>query len=373
MKLPSLLLIALLCYQQSVWARVKLVSLPERETSRVQLDNVHATLVEETRYLNVQQGVNKIDFSWKGVNILPDSIRLHIINAADEVSVLNVSYPLNEDALIWQLSSAAGQAIEVKISYLLQGIDRLIAYTAEVNPAETQVDLHADIILRNFSGESLQDTVFQLTDTEKMQLSIAQGETKRMRFLNASQLPITKRFTFDAATLPWEPKYTNDNVAIPVHYMVKNTKETGLGNTTLWQGKARLFSEAPPNGALFLSENRIKFTPIGDTFKLAVGNSRDVVVTQRILKQDKINIRRDTRGRIVLHDKDVTMEVKLENFKSSPALLRLKEPMPKEWEMRQHSQPFTIKDAQHIYFDLNLAAKDKLTVRYQYREKNIRH
>jgi len=50
-------------------ARIKLVALPERAATVIRLDNPNATLIEEERVLTLQKGLNKVDFSWKGVQI----------------------------------------------------------------------------------------------------------------------------------------------------------------------------------------------------------------------------------------------------------------------------------------------------------------
>ena len=84
-------------------ARVKLVALPERETIKIRLDNPAATLVQEERLLTLQKGSNQIDFSWKGVNIDPESIRLRPLDHPQKVRLIAVSYPPNEDALVWQV------------------------------------------------------------------------------------------------------------------------------------------------------------------------------------------------------------------------------------------------------------------------------
>ena len=77
-------------------ARIKLVALPERATTIIRLDNPQFTLIEEERVLTLQHGFNKVDFSWNGVSIDPDSIRLAILTHAKDVTLLNVSYPPNE-------------------------------------------------------------------------------------------------------------------------------------------------------------------------------------------------------------------------------------------------------------------------------------
>src|SRR4030042_1376115 len=67
--------LVLLC-ATGVQARIKLVALPERAATVIRLDNPNATLIEEERVLTLQQGLNHVDFSWKGVQIDEDSIRL---------------------------------------------------------------------------------------------------------------------------------------------------------------------------------------------------------------------------------------------------------------------------------------------------------
>ena len=47
----------------------------------------------------LQEGVNKVDFSWKGVSLDADSIRLEF-GDSKAVTLLNVSYPPNENALV---------------------------------------------------------------------------------------------------------------------------------------------------------------------------------------------------------------------------------------------------------------------------------
>ena len=74
-------------------ARIKLVALPERAATVIRLDNPTATLIEEERVLTLQKGLNKVDFSWKGVQIDADSIRLEVLDHPDKVTLLNVSYP----------------------------------------------------------------------------------------------------------------------------------------------------------------------------------------------------------------------------------------------------------------------------------------
>ena len=72
-----------LCLCVVCQARIKLVALPERAATVIRLDNPNATLIEEERVLTLQKGINKVDFSWKGVSIDADSIRLAVLDHPD--------------------------------------------------------------------------------------------------------------------------------------------------------------------------------------------------------------------------------------------------------------------------------------------------
>jgi len=375
--LQIVILISCLMLTQSVWARIKLVTLPDREATVVRLDNPAATLVEEERVLTLQQGNNPVDFSWQSVNIQTHSIRLQILQQTEPVELLSVSYPPSGQALVWDIASPIGQQVTARISYLLGNIDRLVTYKALVNQEESQLDLTSYLVLRNFSGENLPSSQFQLDYGAAFESEILSGATKRMEFFMAPALPITKRFTFDAGQLPWEPDKQETNVGIPVHYELHNTADNGLGQHALWNGKARLYSAEPEgedgfSGTLFLGEDNAAFTAVGQKLKLQTGNSRDVVVTQYKLAEQRFNEVYNHNGRLIMYDTEVVMQVNVENFKTQPARVTLKEPMPKEWEMKTHSHAYTREHNQLIEFDLNVPAQDKMQVDYTYYQRHVR-
>ena len=367
------ILILTLCMALPTWARIKLVTLPEREATVVRLDHPSATLLEEERILNLQQGINKIDFSWKEVQIDSDSIRLTFLEQPQAVALLSVSYPPHEQALVWEISSPQAQQVRARISYLLNNIDRLVTYQAIVRQDESHLDLTSFLVLRNFSGEILPTTRFQLDYGESFESAVLDGETKRMQFFQTLNVPIEKRFTFDAEKLPWDPKQVGNNVGIPVHYQLENIPKNGLGNHALWEGKTRLYSEDGHGSTIFLGEDNALFTPVGQTLKLTIGDSRDIVVTQRKINEQRINERRNSdKTEIILYDTDETMQIDIENFKDQPAHVTIKEPMPEEWEMHEHSHPYQREHSQEITFDILVSEKKKTIVTYSYYHRNRR-
>lgn len=338
--------------------RIKLVALPERAATVIRLDNPRATLIEEERVLTLQKGLNKVDFSWKSVAIDADSIRLRALDHPDKVTLLSVSYPPNEAALVWDISSDSDYAETVRISYLLSNIDRLITYKAVADKAETFVDLKSYLVLRNFSGEDFEMARVLLDYGEAFEQGIAHEETKQMLFLKSPKVPITKVWKFDAALLPWDPeKLENQNVGIPVSYRIVNEAKNNLGEFALWGGKARLFQDDGHESTIFLGEDVTGLVPVGEKMELYIGDSRDIVVTQRKMQDTRVVTHKNSGGNVVLYDTNEQITAKIENFKDSIAVLTMIQHIPGQWDMESCNMEYEKKDANTLEFEIQLPAR----------------
>jgi hypothetical protein len=375
------------CLAGPLHARVKLVALPERARVVVSLNNPDATLVEEERLITLQKGVNKVDFSWRGVNIDASSIQVRALTHPDNVVILNTSYPPNENALIWEVSSAAAQEERVRISYLLSALGRDVAYKAVAEPDEKAMTLRNYLRLRNDSGEDLTEAEISIGYGANFKKTIAHEEVLEMLSERIESLPIKKILTWDAATLPWDPEYEKKTVGIPLSYVIKNDKASKLGTHTLLPGKVRIFiktkeqaekeGEKPGEGVAFTGEDWATLTPADRELKLYIGQSRDVKVTQRKTKDDKTNIRRNNANAVVLHDTDEIYKIEIENFKKTPVDLVIVEHIPGYWKMveNSHAAQFKKKDAFTFEYDLTLPAESngnkKTTVTFNLNRINL--
>jgi hypothetical protein len=340
--------------------RIKLVALPERAATVIRLDNPRATLIEEERVLTLQKGLNKVDFSWKGVSIDADSIRLRALDHSDKVTLLSVSYPPNEAALVWDINSVSDYVETVRISYLLSNIDRLITYKAVADKAETYVDLKSYLVLRNFSGEDFAKARVLLDYGEAFEQGIDHEETKQMLFLKSPKVPITKVWKFDAAKLPWDPeKLENQNVGIPVSYRIVNEAKSNLGEFSLWGGKARLFQDDGHESTIFLGEDVTGLVPVGEKMELYIGDSRDIVVTQRKMQDTRVVTHKNNRGDVVLYDTNEQITAKIENFKDGVAVLTMIQHIPGQWDMESCNMKYEKKDANTLEFEIQLPARSE--------------
>jgi hypothetical protein len=364
--------VALLIFVTPASARIKLVALPERGNTLVRLDNPRATLIEEERVLTLQEGLNKVDFSWKGVNIDVDSIRLTVLTHPEKVTLLNVSYPPNEAALVWDIHSQTAAEVNVRISYLLSYIDRLIAYKEVADKEETRIQLYSFLVLRNFSGEDFEMASVLIDPEHAFRESIRHEETKQVLYFSRPNVPVQKVWTWDAAKEPWDPEKIETNVGIPVHYQIENVKESGLGSFPLSGGKVRVFQDDGHEGAIFLGEDYTRQVPVGEKMKVYIGDSRDIVVTQRKMRDRRINIRQNSKNQTVLYDTDELIKATVENFKDQPAILTMLQHIAGQWDMEKCNREYTRKDAQTLQFVIELPPKGREELVMQYHRRNVR-
>ncbi len=208
-----------------------------------------------------------------------------------------------------------------------------------------------------------------------------------MLFLNEPNVPVRKVWTFDAANLPWDAEnLDNQNVGIPVSYEIVNSDKSGLGKFALWGGKARLFQHDGHGSTIFLGEDNASLVPVGEKMELYIGDSRDIVVTQRKMFENQIEPRRNNNQQIVLYDTDEMIKAKIENFKDSPAVLTMIQHIPGQWDMEECTldgkaltlgNGYTKKDAYTLQFEIGLPARTEkgpatkeLTMHYH--RRNVR-
>lgn len=389
MKNWSLLLagLALVASARFAEARVKLAALPERARVAVSLTHPNATLVEEERLITLQKGVNPVDFSWRGVNIDPASIQVRRLGTAGRVVVLNTSYPPNENALVWEIASDAAREERFRISYLLAGLNREIAYKAVAEPDEKTLTLRNYLRLLNQSGEDLADAEFSIGYGDRLQRPLAHEEVLEILSERVEALPVRKVLSWDAATQPWDPEYQKNTVGLPLHYVLTNSAAGKLGRHTLLPGKARIFiktKEAPADatgaggdGVAFTGEDWAALTPVDRDLRLFIGQSRDVKITQRQVKSDRTNIRRSTSNQDVVWDTDEIVRIEIENFKKQPADLAIVEHVPGYWKMieNSHAAQFRKKDAFTFEYQLTLPpetiGEKKTVITYNLNRLNV--
>lgn len=302
------------------FARIKLITLPKRERVEIQLDHPHVTLVEEERIVPLLEGVNQVDFAWANTAIDPDSIQFRALTDPGQVKVLSVSYPPNENALVWQVSATKSGPAKVRISYMIGRLDKSFEYRAVASHDEKTLVLAQYIRLHNLANEDFGDAGLWAGFGEHFLRPIGINETKQVLSAKFRDVPILKTYTCDPSRFDYLDRGKNQ-LRVPMHYVLENDKDHGLGQFPLMKGKARIFQQDGRGGVAFVGEDWGRFTPIDDRMKLYLGLARDIVVIRTIER----NQRQRLGGNLYNHD--VIVKYEIENFKDTPAVLDVTESM----------------------------------------------
>jgi hypothetical protein len=134
----------------------------------------------------------------------------------------------------------------------------------------------------------------------------------------------------------------------------------------------RIFQEDGHGSTIFLGENTTNVVPVGEKLDVYIGESRDIVVTQRKMQERKINIRRNKKNRIILYDTDELIKAAIENFKDKPATLTMIQHIPGQWDMVECSMTYARKDAHTLEFEMVLPPHGKKELFMHYHRRNLR-
>jgi len=318
---PLSILLLLSAAPLEVMARIKLTTLPVRERVAIQLDHAQIALVEEERIVPLVQGVNQVDFSWANTRIDPGTLVLRILPSSVEpalnVKVLSVSYPPNENALIWSVAASASGAARVRISYVLGGLSKDFHYRAIADRDEVKLNLAQYLRVHNNANEAYETAEFWAGVGERFDKPLGLNETKEVPLSGFASVPIRKTYTCDPVAFGYLDR-AQDKLNVPMHYVIKNAGGT-LGQEPLPAGKVRIFQNDGQGGAAFLGEDRGKFTPPDDELELYLGLARDISVRRTIDRSERQRISGN------LYRYEVTLKYEIENFKDAPAVLDIAE------------------------------------------------
>jgi hypothetical protein len=353
----TLTCVALVLATVAAQARIMLTTLPERESVRIDIQNGRYTLVEEERTVNLQAGDNQVNFGWAVIGIDKDSIVFRVIKADGAVNVLNTNYPMNENAIYWDVSAEKAGPATIRISYLIGNMAAEPSYQGIVDTDEKHMLLQVYSTITNTSGEDFGACTVQPGLGKATVRDFQNGERKRMLAATLPNVPITKHYIFDPLV---------DQARTRMYYEIINDTAHGMGQFALPYGKARLYiQESGVAGAgpaadatssqAFLGEDWAAYTPLFGTLNLYIGVAQDVKVERFIMPPtdggpggayDEVTCKRVTEdGKTsvtspLFRNERTTMRYRLQNFKTENGKavtvpLTIKEKVDGEWTIEK--------------------------------------
>jgi hypothetical protein len=370
----AIILVAAAC--PAMAENVDLSTVPSRDTVQLTIYNSEdITLVRETRKVTFKKGINPLQFSWANTLIDPSSVELKFLTHADQLDVLDTTFPhAKPQMLYWNVQSELDGEATIQITYFTSGITWSADYACIANADETQMGFEGFVRVFNNSGEEYENAQVRLVvGTINLVEKIAQlaqvpidqvkalEESARQQFKKEAtlhffgvtngapagdaQMPAEKQIvkeglseyfiytiegtetiqsgwskrmrSFEGHTVPFKIQYryrpAEYGDQLVRMYLLTNDKESKLGTTPLPDGIVRVFRDNGKDGLSYLTQQQIKYVPIGDKIELNLGPDPEVIFELIKLKVFRSDLWLQLHGQTVLRKIGGDEVVKIEN------------------------------------------------------------
>ncbi|HEU4921568.1 MAG TPA: DUF4139 domain-containing protein [Burkholderiales bacterium] len=304
--------------------------------------------------------------------------------------------------LVTELDSARGGMQNVELSYLSSGLAWKADYVAELNGADTALDLNGWVTLTNTSGTAYPNAKLQLVAgdinrvREELRLSqramadrvaeavpaskmaqealfeyhlytlarpttIADNQTKQVALLSAQAVPIVKELVLQGSDYYYRSSVggIGQKMKVGVFVQLENRESSRLG-MPMPKGVVRVYKKDGAGNAQFVGEDRIDHTPKNETVRLKLGEAFDVTADK---KQTDFKRREPTNRASYVFES--AYEIVLRNAKKEAASVVVREPVPGDWTMLEETQRHAKVAAGTAEWRVHVPAEGSTTLRYR--------
>jgi hypothetical protein len=304
--------------------------------------------------------------------------------------------------LVSELTSARAGAQTVELSYLSGGLAWKADYVAELNAADSALDLNGWVTLTNKSGTAYPNAKLQLVAgdvnrvRDEMQYAarsagmavaksapaspmqqeslfeyhlytlarpttIADNQTKQVALLSATAVPVTKELLLQGTDYYYRSSIGNvgQKMKVGVYVQFENRESARLG-MPMPKGVVRVYKKDSSGNAQFVGEDRIDHTPKNEKVRLKLGDAFDVTAEK---KQSDFK-RRDV-ATPWNYSFESAYEIVLRNAKKEAQTVVVREPVPGDWQMLEQSQPHQKVAAGTAEWKIQVPAEGSATLKYR--------
>jgi hypothetical protein len=305
--------------------------------------------------------------------------------------------------LVSELDAARAGLQTVELSYLTGGLSWKADYVAELNGADTALDLNGWVTLTNQSGTAYPNAKLQLvagdvnrvrdeTRLAKAMLAqrsaaaeaprqdmaqealfeyhlytlqrpttIADNQTKQVALLGAQGVPVVKELLLQGSDYYYRSSVggIGQKIKIGVFVQFDNREASRLG-MPMPKGVVRVYKKDSSGNAQFVGEDRIDHTPKNEKVRLKLGEAFDVTADK---KQTDFKRREPTNRASYVFES--AYEIVLRNAKKEAATVVVREPVPGDWTMLEESQAHAKVAAGTAEWRVKVPAEGSTTLRYR--------
>jgi hypothetical protein len=305
--------------------------------------------------------------------------------------------------LVSELDVARGGPQAVELSYLTGGLSWKADYVAELNAADTSLDLNGWVTLTNQSGTAYPNARLQLVagDVNRVRdevrvakallaqrsaaaesprqdmaqealfeyhlytlarpTTIADSQTKQVALLGAQGVPVAKELLLQGSDYYYRTSVggIGQKMKVGVFVQFENRESSRLG-MPMPKGVVRVYKKDSAGNAQFVGEDRIDHTPKNQKVRLKLGDAFDVTADK---KQTDFRRREPTNRASYVFES--AYEVVLRNAKKEAATVVVREPVPGDWTMLEETQRHAKVAAGTAEWRVSVPAEGSATLRYR--------
>jgi hypothetical protein len=304
--------------------------------------------------------------------------------------------------LVSELDAARAGLQTVELSYLTGGLSWKADYVAELNGADTALDLNGWVTLTNQSGTAYPNAKLQLVagDVNRVRdelrlaaksgvmresaaapasqmaqealfeyhlytlqrpTTIADNQTKQVALLGAQGVPVVKELLLQGSDYYYRSSVggIGQKIKIGVFVQFDNRDGSRLG-MPMPKGVVRVYKKDSSGNAQFVGEDRIDHTPKNEKVRLKLGEAFDVTADK---KQTDFKRREPTNRASYVFES--AYEIVVRNAKKEAATVVVREPVPGDWTMLEESQKHAKVAAGTAEWSVKVPAEGSTTLRYR--------
>jgi len=304
--------------------------------------------------------------------------------------------------LVTELQSGRAGSQTVELSYLSGGLAWKADYVAELNAADSALDLNGWVTLTNTSGTAYPNARLQLVAgdvnrvRDEMRLAakasamraaeapaprqmtqeslfeyhlytlqrpttIADNQTKQVALLSASSIPVKKELVLQGNDYYYRSSVggIGQKMKVGVFVQFENREAARLG-VPMPKGVVRVYKKDGAGNAQFVGEDSIDHTPKNESVRLKLGESFDVTGDK---KQTDFKRRDSTMRWSYVFES--AYEIVLKNAKKTPETVVVSEPVPGDWTMLEESASHAKVAAGTAEWKITVPAEGSSTLKYR--------
>lgn len=305
--------------------------------------------------------------------------------------------------LTMQVESGQTGPRNLELSYLTGGLSWQANYVAELNATDDRLDLNGWVTLTNESGARYPQARLQLVagdvhtvqrDMEARTLmkqavgiavapqpmaqesmfeyhlytlgrptDIDENQKKQVALLQASGVACRKEYVLSGQESYYSAQAgeIDRKMKVGVFVDLNNDKAAGLG-LPIPAGTVRVYKRDSLGFLQFIGEDRVGHTPEKESIRLHLGDAFDVTADKR--QTDFKKIAGTGRYNYVFES---SYGIQLKNAKKEQVLVKVREPLPGDWEILEESAAHRKESAQTALWEVSVPPMDSVSLTYRVR------